>query len=201
MSQIDAFLMFDTFIRFLHVVQMKIELKVQLLNIDLLLENDKNPRSIDPEKLKALSESVTAHPELLHLRPLVVKKHDTEKGKYIVLGGNQRLKALKEASIKEVPCLVAPDNFSEDTLDYFVVVDNVSFGKTDEKKLLKNYNIVDMAPLQFYFNEELNISINSNSMSLDFSPPSETLNYKEEGKPEKKSKRVARTCPNCGEDL
>jgi DNA modification methylase len=48
----------------------------------------------------------------------------------IVLGGNMRLKACKEAGLKEVPIIFA-DDLTEDEQKQFIIKDNVGFGEWD----------------------------------------------------------------------
>jgi hypothetical protein len=48
----------------------------------------------------------------------------------VVLGGNMRLKACKEAGLKEVPIIIA-DNLSEAQQKEFLIKDNVSGGEWD----------------------------------------------------------------------
>jgi ParB-like chromosome segregation protein Spo0J len=50
--------------------------------------------------------------------------------KYVVLGGNMRLKACKEIGLKEIPIIVA-DEWTEQQKDEFIVKDNVGFGEWD----------------------------------------------------------------------
>jgi site-specific DNA-methyltransferase (adenine-specific) len=61
---------------------------------------------------------------MLELRPIVVDENN------IVLGGNMRLKACKEAGLKEV-FIVKADNLTEQQKDEFIVKDNVGFGEWD----------------------------------------------------------------------
>jgi len=55
------------------------------------------------EKFKKLVESIKGFPEMLKLRPIVVNDQ------MVVLGGNMRLKACKEAGLKEVEIIKASD--------------------------------------------------------------------------------------------
>ena len=48
----------------------------------------------------------------------------------IVLGGNMRLKACKEAGLKEVPVIFAHD-LTEDEQKQFIIKDNLGFGEWD----------------------------------------------------------------------
>jgi hypothetical protein len=52
----------------------------------------------------------------------------------IVLGGNMRLKACKEAGLKEVPIIKASD-LTEEQQREFIVKDNVGFGEWDWERL------------------------------------------------------------------
>jgi hypothetical protein len=48
----------------------------------------------------------------------------------VVLGGNMRLRACKEAGLKQVPIIIA-DNLTEDQQREFLIKDNVSGGEWD----------------------------------------------------------------------
>jgi len=60
-------------------------------SIALIKTNPNNPRIIKDDKFKKLVQSIKDFPEMLELRPIVVNKD------MVVLGGNMRLKACKEA--------------------------------------------------------------------------------------------------------
>jgi hypothetical protein len=70
---------------------------------------------------------------MLELRPIVVNSDG------IVLGGNMRLKACKEAGLKEVPVIKAED-LTEDQQKEFIIKDNVGFGEWDWENLSNNWN-------------------------------------------------------------
>jgi hypothetical protein len=86
--------------------------------------NDKNPRLIKDDKFKKLVQSIKDFPEMLEIRPIVVNSD------MMVLGGNMRLRACKEARLKEVPIIVA-DKLTEDQQKEFLIKDNVSVGIWD----------------------------------------------------------------------
>ena len=90
-----------------------------LMKISDIKANPNNPRIIKDDKFKKLVESVKNFPEMLELRPIVVNKD------MIILGGNMRFKACKEAWIKEIPVIVA-DNLTEEQEREFLIKDNVS---------------------------------------------------------------------------
>jgi DNA modification methylase len=56
----------------------------------------------------------------------------------IVLGGNMRLKACKEAGLKEVPVIKASD-LTEEQQKEFIIKDNVGFGEWDWNDLANNW--------------------------------------------------------------
>lgn len=115
---------------------------MQKINIKHLRISPHNPRKIDPEKLDRLKKSLADFPQMLELRPLVIKP--IEGGKYEVLGGNMRLRALKELGIKEVPCRVA-DNLTEEQEQEFMIKDNVGFGDWDFEALQTDWDMEELA--------------------------------------------------------
>jgi hypothetical protein len=86
--------------------------------------NPNNPRIIKDDKFKKLVKSIKEFPQMLSLRPIVVNDD------MIVLGGNMRLKACKEAGLKEVPIIKASD-LNEDQQKAFIIKDNVGYGEWD----------------------------------------------------------------------
>lgn len=65
-----------------------------------------NPRITNPVKLDKLVESIKQDPEMLQLRGLLV--YPFADGKYVTIGGNMRLQALKRLNYTECPCIVIP---------------------------------------------------------------------------------------------
>ena len=104
------------------------------VNLNLIKANPKNPRVIKDDKFNKLVKSLKEFPEMLDKRPLVVFT-DTD-GKYVVLGGNMRLKAAKEIGMKELPITIA-DDWNEEQKNQFLIKDNVGFGEWnwDELKI------------------------------------------------------------------
>ena len=87
-------------------------------------ENPDNPRSISVDQFKRLVASVREFPQMLDIRPLVV---DAD---MVVLGGNMRLKACREAGLTAVPVVIA-DTLTPDQRREFIIKDNASFGAWD----------------------------------------------------------------------
>ena len=65
-------------------------MEVQLIKLNKIKVNDKNPRTITEDKLRRLIESILVFPKMLTIRPIVID----DKG--VALGGNMRTRALKE---------------------------------------------------------------------------------------------------------
>ncbi len=104
--------------------------------IEKLSEHPDNPRKISAEKLADLKRSIQSIPEMLYKRPLVVVTHGDG---YRVLGGNQRLRALRELGYEAVPVMLA-DELTEEQQREFIVKDNVGFGEWDWDALANQWD-------------------------------------------------------------
>ena len=120
-----------------------------LLPINKIKNNPNNPRIIRDDKFKKLVRSIKDFPEMLKIRPIVINKE------FIVLGGNMRLKACKEAGLKNVSIIQA-SQLTEEQQKEFIVKDNVGFGDWDLEEL-SSWNIEkldDWGIDKFRFEEE-----------------------------------------------
>ena len=109
----------------------------QQVKISKVKGNPSNPRIIKNDKFKKLVKSIQEFPEMLKLRPIVVDED------FMVLGGNMRLKASKEAGLKEVWIEIA-EGLSEDQQKEFIVKDNVGFGEWDWDVLANEWNVLEL---------------------------------------------------------
>ena len=110
---------------------------MKLVKISEVKPNPKNPRLIKDDKFKKLVKSIQEFPDMLNKRPLIVFT-DVD-GKYVVLGGNMRLKACKEIGLKEIPIILA-DEWTEEQKAEFLIKDNVGFGEWDWDSLANEWN-------------------------------------------------------------
>lgn len=110
---------------------------MELVDIKEVKPNPKNPRFIRDEKFRKLVRSIEEFPDMLNKRPLVV--FTDKDGKYVVLGGNMRLRALQELKIKEVPIIKA-DEWTEEQKNEFLIKDNVGFGDWDWDQLANEWD-------------------------------------------------------------
>ena len=109
---------------------------MELTAINKIKLNPNNPRIIKDDKFKKLVQSIKDFPEMLNIRPIVVNKD------MIILGGNMRFKACKEAGLKEVPIIIT--DLSEDKQREFLIKDNTSGGEWDWEVLANEWNAEEL---------------------------------------------------------
>lgn len=93
------------------------------LPLSKITPNPSNPRQIGDDNFKKLVQSIKDFPEMLDARPLVLNKE------HVILGGNMRYKAAKEAGLTELPVKIV--DWPEDKQREFIIKDNVSGGDWD----------------------------------------------------------------------
>lgn len=99
-------------------------------------ENPDNPRLIRDDKFKKLVQSLKDFPEMAEVREIVVNTGN------VVLGGNMRLRAMKEAGWAEVPVRVV--DWPEDKQKEFVIKDNASYGEWDWDIVANQYELEEL---------------------------------------------------------
>lgn len=112
------------------------------MKLSKLKNNPNNPRILKDDKFKKLVKSIKEFPKMMELRPMVIDKNN------IVLGGNMRLKALKELGYKDIPnnWVKRADELTEAEKERFIIADNVGFGVWDWDELNENWdenNLID----------------------------------------------------------
>lgn len=146
--------------------------RIENINLHDLVENQDNPRSIEPQQMQKLVESILTFPKMLQMRPIVCNENR------VILGGNMRFRALlnieqmEDEAIKgaieavavkltdgekqqlcshwekwkaepKVEVVIA-DSLSDEETDEFIIKDNVYFGSWDEEKLKGVFDVDDM---------------------------------------------------------
>ena len=101
----------------------------------------KNPRFIRDERYKALCKSIEDAPEMLKLRELMVVEHGS---KFVVIGGNMRLRACKELGMETVPCKVLPADTPVAKLREYAIKDNNGFGEDDWDVLANEWDAEEL---------------------------------------------------------
>jgi len=124
-------------------------LKSVLTKISAIKRNPNNPRILKDDKFAKLTQSIKDFPQMLDIRPIVVNDD------MIVLGGNMRLKACKEAGLKEVPVIKVND-LTEEQQREFIIKDNVGFGEWDWDLLANEWDtdLLEDWGLELDFNPE-----------------------------------------------
>ena len=112
--------------------------EIKKVKISQVKPNPDNPRLIKDDKFFKLVKSIQEFPQMLDIRPIVVNDD------MIVLGGNMRLKACKEAGIKEVSIIMASD-LTEQQQREFIIKDNVGFGEWDWEDLANNWDVNELS--------------------------------------------------------
>lgn len=125
-----------------------------------LKNNPKNPRVIRDEKFNKLKKSIEDFPDMLEKRPLVV--FTDKDGKFVVLGGNMRLKAAKELGIKELPVILA-DEWTEEQKAQFLIKDNVNFGEWNHEELANEWDAIQLQEWG------LDLPVNLETEDIDYS--------------------------------
>lgn len=111
-----------------------------MIKLTTIKSNPNNPRVIRDEKFKKLVKSIEEFPKMMALRPMVVNED------MVVLGGNMRLKALKELGYKEVPndWIKSAKDLTDDEIRRFIIADNVGFGEHDWEMLANEWDVEEL---------------------------------------------------------
>ena len=112
-----------------------------MIKLSTIKSNPNNPRVIKDDKFAKLVNSIKEFPKMMELRPMVVNADN------IVLGGNMRLKALKEAGYTEVPeaWVKSAESLTEEEQRRFIIADNVGFGEHDWAMLQTEWDVEELA--------------------------------------------------------
>jgi hypothetical protein len=108
----------------------------QQVKISNIKPNPNNPRLIKDDKFKKLVQSIKDFPEMLEIRPIVLNKDN------VILGGNMRFKACKEAGLKDVPVKIV--ELTQEQEREFIIKDNTSGGEWDWDMLANEWNSVQL---------------------------------------------------------
>jgi len=119
-------------------------IKAKWIPIDQIEENKgqingvpANPRKVSAKKFSLLKKSIQEDPEMLGLRELIVfpigggEENETDTIRYVAIGGNQRLKALKKLGYDSAPCKILPKDMPAEKLASIAAKDNGHVGVWD----------------------------------------------------------------------
>ena len=100
-----------------------------------------NPRTITKAQFERLKERIAKN-NLLGVFPLKVYEY---KGKFVALGGNQRLRAAKALNMSGVPCIIVPDEADAETLQEIIILENEHDGENDWDALANDWDAVKLS--------------------------------------------------------
>lgn len=149
--------------------------KIELVPIGSIHKNPKNPRIIKDDKFKNLVKSIKDFPQMLFIRPVVI---DSEN---MILGGNMRYEAAKEAGRTDIPIIIA-DDLTEDQKREFIIKDNVSGGDWDWAELANEWDKGML--VEWGFDEYV--------FGIQIDDP------EEDEDPEQPKEKKQHKCPKCG---
>lgn len=163
------------------------------LQIKDIIPNPANPRVIRDEQFKKLKQSLAQFPQMLEKRPIAVTK---EGGKYIALGGNQRLRALLDlkqeigdadfeqrytAGAAEAETLLGYFSKGVPVVDCteltpmqqkrFIIADNVPFGEWDWEGLANEWDVEELADWGLNVPGYDGVAIDPEELGEDFTLP------------------------------
>ena len=120
------------------------------IKVSQIKPNPNNPRLIKDDKFEKLVQSLKDFPEMAEIRPIVVNTD------MVILGGNMRFRAMKEAKWKEVPVEIV--DWSEEKQREFIIKDNVSGGEWDWSMIANEWDTEQIEEwgldIPLYFEEE-----------------------------------------------
>jgi site-specific DNA-methyltransferase (adenine-specific) len=143
-----------------------------MIKLSTIKSNPNNPRVIKDDKFAKLVNSIKEFPKMMELRPMVVNSD------MVVLGGNMRLKALKEAGYKEVPdeWVKSAESLTEEEQRRFIIADNVGFGEHDWDMLANEWDAVELESwgldIPSFETDEV---LESEEDDFDATPPAEPI--------------------------
>ena len=112
-----------------------------MIKVSSIKNNPNNPRTIDEDKLEKLKRSVKSFPEMMEKRQMVCVT-DVD-GKLYPLGGNMRLRAIKDLGMKEIPksWVSMADEWTEEQRKEFIIKDNANLGDWNLEDLQENWDL------------------------------------------------------------
>ena len=156
--------------------------------------NPNNPRKCSKDKLEKLMRSIESFPKMMELRPIVYDPETMQ-----VLGGNQRLQAIKNLKMTEIPdaWVRSAADLTAEEKKAFIIKDNVPLGEWD-------FDVLDTEFAEFDL-EEMGIEvpeINVKNPSFDDSDTTDedVENTDISPKTNDDKQYLELICPECGHE-
>lgn len=167
-------------------VRARTSLDIRRVPLSQVVPWEKNPRGIRPQDLERLKRQIQ---KLGVYKPLVCCE---EKGRFIVLGGNMRIRALQELGVQTVEISVVEAKTEAKKLEY-ALSDNDRAGYYEEAQLAELASL-HIAELDFSdFKVDIGNTIDLKQLMERFGP---NLEPKEQDLDE--TLETTHECPKCG---
>ena len=121
-------------------------MKTVSLDISLIENNTgqitgvkQNPRDLTNDGFEKAVQSIRDFPEMLTARELVVVGHEN---RYVVIGGNQRLRALKHLGHTNALCKIV--EWTTEQINEFIIKDNVEYGTWNFELLATDWDMIEL---------------------------------------------------------
>ena len=114
-----------------------------------LIPHPRNPRKISQEDLNRLCDSIRQNGYWQH-RPMAVEPVPDRPGKYYILDGNQRKKALGRLKRYEVPAMIYTE-LTDEERDDIILRSNINNGEWDVPMLQAEFEQVDFEQIGLEF--------------------------------------------------
>lgn len=95
-----------------------------------------NPREMTEQEYKKLKKSLMRDPDYTAISELKLYPF---RGRYVAIGGNMRLHAMKEIGWTDVVAKILPEGTPIETLNRWILLDNANYGKWDFNKLANEW--------------------------------------------------------------
>ena len=97
----------------------------------------KNPREMTEMEFKKLKQSLKKRPEYTAISELRLFPFQ---GRYITIGGNMRLQAMKDLGWTKAIGKVLPEDTPKEKLNEWILLDNANYGRWDFEELANNWD-------------------------------------------------------------
>jgi len=164
------------------------------MKVSQLKLNKKNPRKISPDQMEKLKSSIEKFPKMMSLRPIVYDPDTME-----VLGGNQRLLAIRDLGMKEIPneWAVAATDLTPEQKKEFVLRDNVQLGEWDFEILSAEFGEFDLGEMGMNMPE---IDVKNPSFDDSDTTDEDVENTDISPKTNDDKQYLELICPECGHE-
>lgn len=152
---------------------------LETISLSKLKPHPKNPRQINKDQFQHLTNLI----EKFGLIDKPIINLDL-----VIIGGHQRIKALKKMAIKEVECWMPDHQLTEEEINHLMIGLNKNQGEFDFELLANNFEVMDLLNWGFTEKELLDLS-------------KEEADAMDDSQVEEPNKSKSHVCPKCGHEF